>query len=202
MLLLLLLMVFCCVLRCFIALQEELIESGVIKPPPEAALLAKAAAKGRKAAKRAQKASSAASGPAAAAAVAGGGAAPRQYQSPSGFVVLVGRNNKQNDVLSHQIAKPGDVWMHVRGLPGSHTVLKLPAGREPDAADLQFAADLAAYFSKGRDAGKVDVIVARAEHLKKPRGAKPGQVLVSKEEGNVVGRPSSSVAAVAAASEE
>jgi len=191
----------CCVLHCLIALQEELIESGVIKPPPEAALLAKAAAKGRKAAKRAQKAS-AASGPAAAAAVAAGGAAPRQYQSPSGFVVLVGRNNKQNDVLSHQIAKPGDVWMHVRGLPGSHTVLKLPSGQEPDAADLQFAADLAAYFSKARDAGTVDVIVARAEHLKKPRGAKPGQVLVSKEEGNVVGRPSSSVAAVAAASEE
>lgn len=182
-------------------LQEELIESKVIKPPPEAALLAKAASKGRKAAKRAQKAASAGgagAGATSAAALAAlaGGAAPRQYESPGGFMVLVGRNNKQNDVLSHQIAKPGDVWMHVRGLPGSHTVLKIAPGQEqPDNADLQFAADLAAYFSKGRDAGKVDVIVARAKHLKKPPGAKPGQVLVTKEEGNVVARPSDSVAA-------
>jgi hypothetical protein len=187
------------------AMQEELIESKVIKPPPEAALLAKAASKGRKAAKRNQKSAAAAAAgsgaAAAAAAAASGGAAPRQYQSPGGFTVLVGRNNKQNDVLSHQIAKPGDVWMHVRGLPGSHTVIKVAAavGQEPGQEDLQFAANLAAWFSKGRDAGKVDVIVARAEALKKFKGAKPGQVLVSKEEGNIVARPAESVAAAAAA---
>jgi hypothetical protein len=172
----------------------------VIKPPPEAALLAKAAAKGRKAAKRSQKAAAAA-GPAAAAAaaVAVGGAAPRQYASPGGFVVLVGRNNKQNDILSHRIAKPGDVWMHVRGMPGSHTVIKVPTGQQPEQQDLQFAADLAAWFSKGREAGKVDVIVTRAEHLKKFKGAKPGQVVVSKEEANIVARPAESVAAGAPA---
>jgi len=150
--------------------QEELVESKVIKPPPEAALSAKAAAKGRQAQKRQQKA---AAGRAASAAAAGGGAGPRQFDSPSGLVVLVGRNNKQNDVLSHQVAKPGDIWMHVRGLPGSHTVIRLPPGREPSEADLQYAADLAAHFSKARDAGKVDVIVARAENLKKFKGAKP-----------------------------
>lgn len=183
-------------------MQEELIESKVIKPPPEAALLAKAASKGRKAAKRTQKSAAAAAGSgaaAAAAAAASGGAAPRQYESPGGFTVLVGRNNKQNDVLSHQIAKPGDVWMHVRGLPGSHTVIKVAAGQAPGQEDLQFAANLAAWFSKGRDAGKVDVIVARAEALKKFKGAKPGQVLVSKEEGNIVARPAESFAAAAAA---
>lgn len=189
-----------CCLVC-VSTQEELIESKVIKPPPEAALLAKAASKGRKAAKRAQKSAAAAGSPAAiaAAAAASGGAAPRQYQSPGRFTVLVGRNNKQNDVLSHQIAKPGDVWMHVRGLPGSHTVIKVSAGQEPEERDLQFAADLAAWFSKGRDAGKVDVIVARAENVKKFKGAKPGQVLVSKEEGNIVARPAESAAAQAAA---
>lgn len=187
---------------CCALLQEELIESKVIKPPPEAALLAKAAAKGRKAAKRSQKAAAAAAGGSAAAAAAaavGGGAAPRQYSSPGGFVVLVGRNNKQNDVLSHQIAKPGDVWMHVRGMPGSHTVIRVPAGQQPEQRDLQYAADLAAWFSKGREAGKVDVIVARAEHLKKFKGAKPGQVLVTQEEANIVARPRESVAALAAA---
>jgi hypothetical protein len=177
--------------------QEELIESKVIKPPPEAALLQKAAAKGRKAAKRADK-GAARSPAAAAAAAAAGGAGLRQYESPGGFVVLVGRNNKQNDVLSHQVAKPGDVWMHVRGMPGSHTVIRVGQGaQQPQLADLQFAANLAAWFSKGRNAGKVDVIVARAEHLKKFKGAKPGQVLVAKEEGNVVARPADSAAAAA-----
>uniref|UniRef100_A0A383VBP0 NFACT RNA-binding domain-containing protein n=1 Tax=Tetradesmus obliquus TaxID=3088 RepID=A0A383VBP0_TETOB len=189
--------------------QDELVESKVIKPPPEAALLAKAAAKGRKAQKQQQKSAAARAGgsskaglnsslAAAAAAVAAGGAGLRQYASPGGFTVLVGRNNKQNDVLSHQVAKPGDIWMHVRGMPGSHTVIRVEAGREPDQGDLQFAADLAAWFSKARDAGKADVIVARAEYLKKFKGAKPGQVLVSKEESNIVARPDNSAAAQAA----
>eukprot|EP00878_Enallax_costatus_P010306 GHUV01010756.1.p1 GENE.GHUV01010756.1~~GHUV01010756.1.p1 ORF type:complete len:558 (+),score=193.14 GHUV01010756.1:1099-2772(+) len=170
--------------------QEELVESKIIKAPPEAALQAKAAAKGRKAHKKQQKSSFP---PSAAAAADGRG--PRQYASPGGFAVLVGRNNKQNDVLSHQIARPGDIWMHVRGMPGSHTVIRLDPGREPAQEDLQYAADLAAWFSKARDAGKADVIVARAEHLKKFKGAKPGQVLVTKEEGNVVAKPSQSAAA-------
>lgn len=184
-------------------LQDELVESNIIKPPPEAALSAKAAAKGRKAQKRQQKSASSKSGiggALAAAAVAAGGTGLRQYESPGGFVVLIGRNNKQNDVLSHQVAKPGDIWMHVRGLPGSHTVIRVEAGREPSQEDLQYAADLAAWFSKARDAGKADVIVARAENLKKFKGAKPGQVLVTKEEGNVVARPDNSAAAVASVS--
>lgn len=184
-------------------MQDELIESKVIKPPPEAVLSAKAAAKGRKAQKKQQKSGKANLPPAlAAAAVAAGGAGPRQYISPGGLVVLVGRNNKQNDVLSHQIAKPGDIWMHVRGLPGSHTVIRLDHGQEPAQEDLQFAADLAAWFSKARDAGKADVIVARAEHLKKFKGAKPGQVLVTKEDGNVVAKPSQSAAAAESSGEK
>jgi hypothetical protein len=188
-----------------VLLQDELVESKIIKPPPEAALSAKAAAKGRKAQKKQQKSAAASNGKAglnsslaAAAAVAAGGAGLRQYESPGGFAVLVGRNNKQNDVLSHQVAKPRDIWMHVRGMPGSHTVLRVEAGREPSQEDLQFAADLAAWFSKARDAGKADVIVARAEHLKKFKGAKPGQVLVTKEENNIVARPDNSAAAQAA----
>jgi hypothetical protein len=172
------------------------VEAKIIKPPPEAALSAKAASKGRKAHKRQQKSASGLTAfSATAAAAAGGGAGLRQYDSPGGFLVLVGRNNKQNDVLSHQIAKPGDIWMHVRGLPGSHTVIKVSPGKDPSQEDLQFAADLAAYFSKAREAGKVDVIMARAENLKKFKGAKPGQVLVTKEEGNAVGRPGRSAAA-------
>ncbi|KAG1658721.1 hypothetical protein FOA52_002736 [Chlamydomonas sp. UWO 241] len=74
----------------------------------------------------------------------------------------------------------------------------VPAGRTPDDADVQFCADLTAYFSKARDSGKADVIVTLAQHLKKPRGAKPGQIMVIKELRNVVARPSRSEAAKAA----
>lgn len=182
---------FCWSLHQFVTFQEELVESKIIKAPPEAALQAKAAAKGRKAQRKQQKGSNLPS----AAAAAADGRGPRRYTSPNGFSVLIGRNNKQNDVLSHQIAKPGDIWMHVRSMPGSHTVIRLDPGREPAQEDLQYAADLAAWFSKARDAGKADVTVARAENLKKFKGAKPGQVLVTREEANVVAKPGQSAAA-------
>jgi predicted ribosome quality control (RQC) complex YloA/Tae2 family protein len=82
-------------------------------------------------------------------------------------------------------------------MPGSHTLLRLPPGREPSEQDVQYAADLAAWFSKGRKEGKAPVIVTRAANLKKPKGAKPGQVLVTKDEQMVVARPASSAAALA-----
>ena len=75
-----------------------------MKAPPEAALADKAASKARKAARR-----SASSGN------TGGGAQDfRRYTSPSGFAVLVGRNSRQNDTLTMDLANPGDVWMHAR----------------------------------------------------------------------------------------
>lgn len=70
------------------------------------------------------------------------------------------------------------------------------AGPQLGDEDVQFAADLAAFFSKARDDLKCDVIVCRAGELKKPKGAKPGQVMVGKEMGNVVARPGQSIAAV------
>lgn len=181
-------------------LQEELVEAKLIKPPAEAGLAAKAAVKGKQAAKKQQKAANkkgSGSGPAAAAAAAAaGGLGCREFVTPSGLQVLVGRNNKQNDVLSLQIANPQDLWMHVRGIPGSHCVLRLPnKGAEPSHEDVQFAANLAAYFSKARDSTKVDVLVTRAEHVKKLKGGKPGQVLVTKETwGGVMARPGDAAA--------
>ena len=64
--------------------------------------------------------------------------------------MLVGRNNRQNDELTHRVARPTDVWMHARGVPGAHVLLRRPNDEKGDApaADLQFAADLAAWFSK------------------------------------------------------
>jgi NFACT protein RNA binding domain len=183
------------------------VECKVIKAPPEASLSGRAAAKGRQAAKRAAKrgggngsgASMGVPPSLAAAAAAAGGAPPRAFVSPGGHKVLVGRNNRQNDVLSTKLARAQDLWLHVRGLPGSHTLLRVEPGQpEPEPDDLQFAADLAAYYSKARDAGKADVIVARAGALRKFKGARPGQVLVAEEEGNVVGRPEQGAAVATA----
>lgn len=84
--------------------QSDLIAGKYMKAPPEAALADKAASKARKAARR-----SASSGN------TGGGAQDfRRYTSPSGFAVLVGRNSRQNETLTMDLANPGDVWMHAR----------------------------------------------------------------------------------------
>jgi predicted ribosome quality control (RQC) complex YloA/Tae2 family protein len=185
-------------------LQEELVEAKLIKAPSDMGLVQKAAAKGKKAKKQQQKAAgrkqqqqqgSAASD----AGGLDGSAGFRRFMSPGGHQVLVGRNNKQNDVLSHQVANPWDLWMHVRGSPGSHAVLRLAKGAAtPADEDVQFAADLAAYFSKARDSTKVDVIVTHAEHVKKFKGGKPGQVIVVKESwGGILARPDRSAAALA-----
>ncbi|KAK9811184.1 hypothetical protein WJX73_008729 [Symbiochloris irregularis] len=124
-------------------IQDELVQSGHAKAPTDSAAAAKGAAKGRKAAKRAK-------GP-----EKGSGANPfRKFTSPGGLTVLVGRNNRQNDELSHKVAQPRDLWMHARGVPGAHTVMRIPSGREARDADVSFAADLAAWFSKARAEGK------------------------------------------------
>jgi hypothetical protein len=66
----------------------------------------------------------------------------------AGFEVLVGRNNRQNDVLTNRVATDYDLWFHARNTPGCHLLLRVPPGQVPLDADLQFSADLAAYFSK------------------------------------------------------
>jgi len=72
--------------------------------------------------------------------------------------------------------------------------MRVPAGQAPEDADLSFAADLAAWFSKARTQGKCEVTMCDPKHITKPTGAKPGQVLVRKE-AVVTGRPDQSVAA-------
>ena len=105
----------------------------------------------------------------------------RRYRLPDGWEVLVGRTDADNDALSLKVAGPNDWWFHVRGLPGSHVVLRCPPGREADRESLKQAAALAAWFSKARDAGIVGVSCTRARYVTKPRGAKPGTVQIRKE---------------------
>ena len=105
-----------------------------------------------------------------------------------GHQVYVGRNGRQNDQLIRD-AHPDDIWMHAKDRPGSHVVIK--SDRKGDVPDevLQRAAELAAYHSKGRDAGKVEVTYTLIKHLKKPKGARPGLVVVGEQLGTLTVEP-------------
>ncbi len=100
---------------------------------------------------------------------------------PGDWEVLAGRSEEDNDRLSIKLAKPNDYWFHVRGMPGSHVILRVEPGREPDRATRKAAAAVAAWYSKGRKGGVVAVSCTRARFVTKPRGAKPGTVTIRRE---------------------
>lgn len=98
---------------------------------------------------------------------------PEEFHTSNGTTVLVGKNNLQNDRLSFKIANKNDIWLHVKDIPGSHVIIR---DSDPDDQTLLEAAQLAAYFSKGRDSDNVPVDYLPAKRLHKPKGAKPGFV--------------------------
>jgi predicted ribosome quality control (RQC) complex YloA/Tae2 family protein len=106
----------------------------------------------------------------------------RRFDLGQGFEVWVGKNAQQNDALTFHHARKFDLWMHARGLAGSHAVLRRP-GRTavPPKPILEQAAGIAAYYSKGRGSDLVPVIVAERKHVRKPRGAAAGAVVVERE---------------------
>ncbi|MBD2579250.1 NFACT family protein [Oscillatoria sp. FACHB-1406] len=106
---------------------------------------------------------------------------PYRYVSPSGFEVWVGRNNRQNDQLTFRTAGEYDLWFHAQEIAGSHVLLRLLPGAAAEEADLQFAADLAAHYSRGRASDRVPVIYTQPKYVYKPKGAKPG-IAVYKQE--------------------
>jgi predicted ribosome quality control (RQC) complex YloA/Tae2 family protein len=104
-----------------------------------------------------------------------------KYDLPDGYEVLAGKTDADNDMLSLKLAAPGDLWFHVRGLPGSHVILRHPEGQKPDSTVIKEAASIAAWHSKARNAGTVPVCYTEAKHVGKPRGAKPGSVTIKRE---------------------
>jgi len=104
-----------------------------------------------------------------------------RYELPDGWIVLAGRTDQDNDQLSLKIAKANDYWFHVKGLSGSHVVLQVPAGEQPDNNTLKVAAAIAAWHSKKRESRQVAVSCTLARFVTKPRGAKPGTVEIRKE---------------------
>lgn len=101
---------------------------------------------------------------------------PLEFTSKSGFKILVGRNNKQNDKLTLKQADKNDLWFHAKDIPGSHTVI-ITNGIEPDEETVLFAAELAAAHSKAKEAGKVPVDYTKIRYVSKPQGSKPGMVI-------------------------
>ena len=101
---------------------------------------------------------------------------PMEYESSDGFMILVGRNNEQNDRLSLKTAAKGDIWLHTQKFPGSHTVI-VTGGEEVPENTLIEAAIIAAYHSRARQSSGVPVDYTQVRNLKKPQGAKPGKVI-------------------------
>jgi len=101
---------------------------------------------------------------------------PHSFRSSDGLQILVGKNNKQNDYLTLKAARDDDVWLHARGIPGAHVIIKT-GGKEVPPATLAEAAALAAYFSKGRHSKNVQVDYTFKKYVYKPRGSRPGTVI-------------------------
>jgi len=104
-----------------------------------------------------------------------------EYELPGDWKVLAGKTDADNDFLSLKMAKPNDYWFHVRGMPGSHVILRAKPNEDPDRETLKRAAAVAAFHSKARNGGIVAVSCTRARYVTKPRGAKPGSVQIRKE---------------------
>lgn len=101
---------------------------------------------------------------------------PHRYKSPSGFDILVGRNNKENDLLTLKTASKSDIWLHTKDIPGSHVILKTN-GENATADDIYCAAAIAAWHSKAKSSANVAVDYVPVRYVKKPSGAKPGMVI-------------------------
>ena len=100
---------------------------------------------------------------------------PLELTSPSGILVQVGRNHRQNDWISLRQARSGDLWFHAQECPGSHVVLK-SSNAPADEDDLQLATDLAAYFSRARGNSIASVVMVPTDQLQRIAGAGPGTV--------------------------
>jgi predicted ribosome quality control (RQC) complex YloA/Tae2 family protein len=114
----------------------------------------------------------------------------RTYTVSGGWEVLVGKSSRDNDALTHKLARPGDLWFHARQVPGSHVILRCSESKaEPDRQAILEAAAIAAYHSKAGKSSKVSVCYTEKRHVRRARGGQPGEAAVSREKVVMV-RPS------------
>lgn len=105
----------------------------------------------------------------------------RCYLTEGGCEVRVGKGAAQNDRLTFSAAKGTDLWLHARGVPGSHVLLRRAKGEPILQEALLDAAHLAVHFSEARNEAKAEVVYTEARNVKKTKGAAPGRVSFSKE---------------------
>jgi predicted ribosome quality control (RQC) complex YloA/Tae2 family protein len=105
----------------------------------------------------------------------------RRFTSSDGLAIYVGRNARENDELTFGLAKSDDLWLHARGTPGSHVVVRLGKGNDPPPETIRDAATLALLYSDLKKSGKGDVIYTRRKWVKKAKGQAPGTVIVTQE---------------------
>ena len=111
----------------------------------------------------------------------------RRYLIEQEWEVWVGRNNRDNDELTHRHAAPDDIWFHAQSVPGSHVVLR--TGGRPEQVPkriLHKAAALAALNSKARHSGLVPVVFTRRKYVRKPRKSAPGTAAYIREKSLMV----------------
>lgn len=107
----------------------------------------------------------------------------RTFRTRDGWTVWVGRNDRENDLLTYSRAASHDYWFHARGLAGSHVVLRRPDRQQrPSKGTIREAAQIAAYYSKGRSRKTVDVTYTEKRYVRKPKRGKPGLALITNEE--------------------
>lgn len=113
-------------------------------------------------------------------AAAGGEGGPLRYRTVRGAEIILGRNARQNEQVTFKLARGDDAWLHVRGAPGAHVIVR-PSGVAPDERDILAAAQLAAYHSSRRGERRVDVIVTLRRWVSRAPGGRTGQVIVAQE---------------------
>ncbi len=108
------------------------------------------------------------------------GGVPLHMQSHDGFTVLIGKNSRQNEEVTFHQATSNDIWLHARGVPGSHVIIKA-AGRDVPRPTIERVACLAAYYSQARGSTSVPVDYTLQRHVRHMKGGGPGMVIYERE---------------------
>ncbi len=109
-----------------------------------------------------------------------GGGMPLHVQSRDGFTILIGKNSRQNEEVTFRQATANDLWLHARGVPGAHVLIKA-GGRDIPPGTIERAASLAAYYSQARGSTSVPVDYTLQRHVRHMKGGGPGMVIYERE---------------------
>ena len=163
-------------------LAETPAEVGLVKAEVQVAGYMRGGAKvqERKAQKGAKKSKGGKGKPAKGKPTAPGGGVPLHVQSRDGFTVLIGKNSRQNEEVTFHQATANDIWLHARGVPGSHVIIKA-AGRDIPRSTIEQAASFAAYYSQARGSTTAPVDYTLQKHVRHMKGGGPGMVIYERE---------------------